>query len=97
MRLSHTPDGFAYRDLNGNGRLDPYEDSRLPTADRVTDLLGRLSLAEKAGLMFHTVIEAGTDGSLLEKRYTEKISSRLSAFVPFNFVGEDIRAQKASE
>lgn len=66
MRLSHTPDGFAYRDLNGNGRLDPYEDSRLPTADRVTDLLGRLSLAEKAGLMFHTVIEAGTDGSLLE-------------------------------
>lgn len=38
-----------------------------------------------------------TDGSLLEKRYTEKISSRLSAFVPFNFVGEDIRAQKASE
>ena len=38
-----------------------------------------------------------TDGSLLEKRYTEKISSRLSAFVPFRFLGEDIRAQKAAE
>lgn len=65
-QLRHAPDGFGYRDLNGNGRLDPYEDSRLPTAERVADLMGRLSLAEKAGLMFHTVIEAGADGSLLE-------------------------------
>lgn len=64
--LAHTPDGFGYRDLNHNGRLDPYEDSRLPTAVRVEDLLGRLSLPEKVGLMFHTVIEAGADGGLLE-------------------------------
>ena len=33
----------------------------------------------------------------LEKLYTEKISSRLSAFVPIRFLGEDIRPQKASE
>lgn len=65
-RLAHTPDGFGYRDLNRNGRLDPYEDARLPTAARVADLLARLSLPEKAGLMFHTVIEAGADGSVLE-------------------------------
>ena len=38
-----------------------------------------------------------TDGALLEKRYTEKISSRLSAFIPFRFLGEDIRPQKAAE
>ena len=30
------------------------------------DLLARLSLPEKAGLLFHTVIEAGPDGALLE-------------------------------
>lgn len=59
-------DGVAYRDLNGNGRMDPYEDPRLPVEARVDDLLGRLSLAEKVGLMFHTVIEAGADGSVLE-------------------------------
>jgi len=59
-------DGVEYRDLNGNGRMDPYEDPRLPVADRVADLLPRLSLAEKVGLMFHTVIEAGPDGSLVE-------------------------------
>ena len=46
--------------------MDPFEDSRLPVADRVADLLPRLSLVEKVGLMFHTVIEAGADGSLVE-------------------------------
>ncbi len=54
-----TDDGFAFRDLNKNGRLDPYEDPRLPVEERVDDLLGRLTLEEKAGLMFHQV--AGID------------------------------------
>jgi beta-glucosidase len=61
-----TDDGVSYRDLNGNGRMDPYEDPRLDVAARVEDLLARLSLEEKAGLMFQTVIEAGADGSVLE-------------------------------
>lgn len=59
-------DGVLYRDLNGNGRMDPYEDPRLPVEDRVSDLLPRLSLEEKVGLMFQTVIEAGQDGTLIE-------------------------------
>jgi beta-glucosidase-like glycosyl hydrolase len=61
-----SPDGVDFRDLNGNGLLDPYEDPRRPVAERVEDLVGRLSLPEKAGLMFHTVIEAGSDGRVLE-------------------------------
>ncbi|GAA2472022.1 glycoside hydrolase family 3 protein [Terrabacter carboxydivorans] len=64
--LSTSEDGVAYRDLNGNGRMDPYEDPRLPVEERVEDLLGRLSLEEKVGLMFQTVIEAGADGIVLE-------------------------------
>jgi beta-glucosidase-like glycosyl hydrolase len=59
-------DGTRYRDLNGNRRLDPYEDPRLDVDTRVADLLARLSLEEKVGLLFHTVIEAGADGSVLE-------------------------------
>ena len=59
-------DGVLYRDLNGNGRMDPYEDPRCSVEDRVADLLGRLSLEEKVGLMFQTVIEAGQDGTLIE-------------------------------
>jgi len=65
--MSRTEDGTAYRDLNGNGRMDPYEDPRLPVEARVEDLLARLSLEEKVGLMFQTVIEAGADGSLVEE------------------------------
>ncbi len=61
-----TGDTPAWRDLNGNGVMDPYEDPRRPVEERVEDLLGRLSLEEKVGLMFHTVIEAGEDGRVLE-------------------------------
>ena len=62
-----TPEGVEYRDLNGNDRMDPFEDPRLSAEERVADLLPRLSLAEKVGLMFHTVIEAGVDGTLMEE------------------------------
>ncbi|HEX5524135.1 MAG TPA: glycoside hydrolase family 3 N-terminal domain-containing protein [Pedococcus sp.] len=61
-----SPEGVEFRDLNKNGRMDPFEDPRLSIEERVDDLVSRLSLAEKAGLMFQTVIEAGTDGTVLE-------------------------------
>ena len=59
VRLT-SPEGVEYRDLNGNGQMDPFEDPRRTVDERVEDLLGRMSLQEKAGLMFQTVIEAGT-------------------------------------
>ena len=55
-------------------------------------------LNNRLGAHLPTIVTTNiTEGSMLEKRYTEKISSRLSSFVPFNFVGHDIRAQKAKE
>lgn len=51
-----TEDGVTYRDLNKNGRLDPYEDPRRPVAERVEDLLSQMTLEEKAGMMFHTFV-----------------------------------------
>ena len=55
-------------------------------------------LNNRLGAGLPTIITTNiTDGALLEKRYTEKISSRLSAFIPFRFLGEDIRPQKAAE
>ncbi len=44
-----------WRDLNRNGRLDPYEDPSAPLEDRIDDLLGQMTLAEKAGQMMHTI------------------------------------------
>ena len=64
--LSSAPDGTRFRDLNRNGVMDPFEDPRLSPEERTEDLLARLSLEEKVGLMFHTVIETGEDGTLLE-------------------------------
>ncbi|WIM71186.1 glycoside hydrolase family 3 protein [Corynebacterium suedekumii] len=44
-------DGLKFRDLDGDGQLSPYEDWRLPVAERVADLVGRMTDEEKAGLM----------------------------------------------
>ncbi|MBR9792420.1 MAG: glycoside hydrolase family 3 protein [Gammaproteobacteria bacterium] len=46
-------DGLTFRDLNADGKLTPYEDWRLPVEQRVTDLLARMTLEEKAGEMIH--------------------------------------------
>jgi len=57
-------DGFQFRDLNKNGTLDPYEDWRLSVDERILDLLGRMTLEEKVGLMFHPNIAVTPDGKV---------------------------------
>src|SRR5690348_10434619 len=57
-------DGHRFRDLNKNGRLDPYEDSRLPVEERVADLLAQMTVEEKVGLMFHQMTGMTPDGEL---------------------------------
>ena len=55
-------------------------------------------LNNRLGAHLPTIVTTNiTDGALLEKLYTEKISSRLSAFVPCLFAGQDIRSQKVQE
>lgn len=58
--------GVRYRDLNGNGVMDPYEDPSLSTGERVADLLTRMTLAEKVGLMFQNATGMSSDGGLDE-------------------------------
>lgn len=41
-----------------------YRDATLPVEDRVEDLLSRMTLEEKAGLMFHQMAEIGDGGTL---------------------------------
>ncbi len=47
-------DGLSFRDLDHNGVLDAYEDWRLPAQVRTQDLVQRMSLEEKIGLMMHS-------------------------------------------
>ena len=46
-----TVDGRQFRDANGSGTVDLYEDWRLPVGVRVDDLVSRMTLEEKTGLM----------------------------------------------
>ena len=45
--------GFRFRDLDRSGTLEPYEDWRRSPEERAHDLVGRMTLAEKAGAMMH--------------------------------------------
>lgn len=58
--------GETFRDLNKNGKIDPYEDSRVPIHERVEDLLSQMTIEEKAGLMFQTMIGINKDGILTD-------------------------------
>lgn len=49
-----TADRYAFKDLNKNGELDPYEDWRLSADQRAKDLAGRMSLEQIAGLMLYS-------------------------------------------
>ena len=59
--------GYKYRDLNKNSLLDPYEDVRQPLESRVADLMQQMTLQEKAGVMFITMIGMNDDGTAMEK------------------------------
>jgi beta-glucosidase len=61
-------DGLAFKDLNRNGKLDPYEDWRLSPTQRAKDLLGRMTLEEKAGIMLQDYMPQTTLASLKDLR-----------------------------
>lgn len=49
-----TVDGYAFKDLNKNGKLDVYEDWRLPVEERAKDLASKMSVEQIAGLMLYS-------------------------------------------
>ncbi len=53
-----TVDGLAFKDLNKNGKLDKYEDWRLPVDERARDLASKLSIEQIAGLMLYSAHQA---------------------------------------
>ena len=60
-------DGLQFRDLNKNGTLDRYEDWRLPVEQRVKDLISKMTVEEKTGLMIHSSLSGftGPNGEVL--------------------------------
>jgi beta-glucosidase len=62
-----TVKGMRFKDLNANGRIDAYEDWRLPPQKRAADLVARMTLAEKAGMMLIATNNPDCGGGITER------------------------------
>lgn len=54
--------GYAFKDLNKNGELDPYEDWRRPVDERIGDLVAQMSVEQMAGLMLYSAHQSVPSG-----------------------------------
>ena len=81
-----TVDGLEFKDLNGNGKLDRYEDWRLPVEERVKDLLSQMTTEEKAGLMMIDTLNAEFEGKLPETASTYISKEHMRRFIFRNAV-----------
>ncbi|KAL4733733.1 glycosyl hydrolase family 3 N terminal domain-containing protein [Aspergillus similis] len=50
--------------MYASGALLPYQNATIPVEDRVDDLIARMTVDEKASLLFHDIIFMGNDGAL---------------------------------
>ncbi|MFL2691363.1 MAG: glycoside hydrolase family 3 N-terminal domain-containing protein [Gammaproteobacteria bacterium] len=84
----------SFRDLNKNGKLDIYEDSRQPVSARVEDLLSQMTIEEKVGQMFHPPVLIKPD--ILFRSFLDAMNGGITEdeFIAskhishFNFYGE---------
>lgn len=60
-----TIDGNSYKDLNANGKLDPYENWQLSEDERARDLVSKMTLEEKSGLLMIPEFPEFEDGKLV--------------------------------
>ena len=89
-----TEDNISFRDLNNNGKLDIYEDSRQPVDARVENLLSQMTLEEKVGQMFHPPIMIKPDARFRAFMESMNGGTTMEEFISlehishFNFYGE---------
>ena len=60
-----TVNGKQFKDLNGNGKLDPYENWQLSDDERVQNLVSKMTLEEKAGMLLIPEFPKFKDGKLV--------------------------------
>ena len=55
-----------FKDLNANGKVDKYEDWRLPIDKRIDDLVKQMTLEEKTGMLMIDTLNAGCKGAFVD-------------------------------
>lgn len=60
-------DNLEFKDLNKNGKLDHYEDWRLNSEERSRDLVGQMTLEEKAGMLLIADMRMFNEVFMLDK------------------------------
>ncbi|AUD00359.1 glycoside hydrolase family 3 protein [Spirosoma pollinicola] len=70
-----TTNGFSFKDLNKNGKLDKYEDWRLPIEQRVQDLISQMTIEEKVGFMLISTTRLAGDASFQQGAPKAEITS----------------------
>lgn len=70
-----------FKDLNGNGQLDRYEDWRLPVSKRAKDLVRKMTLAEKAGMMLIATNNPDCGGGISERGRDLIDSQKMTRFI----------------
>ncbi len=70
-----TVNNFQFKDLNRNGKLDKYEDWRLPYEIRAKDLLSKMNVEQKVGFMLISSTRLKNDWSFEAPKTTEPVTS----------------------
>ena len=55
-------DGYAFKNLSKSGKVEKYEDWRLPVEERAKDLASKMTIKQIAGLMLYSVHQAVSTG-----------------------------------
>lgn len=74
-------DGYQFKDLNGNGKLDPYEDWRLSVDERSADLIAKMSDTEKVGMLMINDNNAGCEGSVTSAAAAYVTEQKMTRFI----------------
>ncbi|NOI93880.1 MULTISPECIES: glycoside hydrolase family 3 N-terminal domain-containing protein [Vibrio] len=81
-------EGYQFRDSNGNGTLEPFEDWRLSPEERAADLVSRMTLDEKAGMMLIDTLNS-SEGGLVSSTGQDMIAdAQMTRFIFRNSVVE---------
>jgi beta-glucosidase len=76
-----TVEGKQFKDANGDGQLEPYEDWRLDAETRARDLVARMTLDEKAGMMLIDSLSPGFGGVVSDPARDYVDNQKMTRFI----------------